>query len=447
MILYGGTIYDSSEQDNLLDVIEPYINRTLAQKTLPVEKVIAAIDCLGKEIAEGKYDALLASVQPNAPQRYKLLAAQMLSRANLEFKLKMELAGLQNHSCTAPPNGLPSILVKTMPLGVIFHIAAGNMDGLPAFSLAEGLLTGNINILKLPQTDRGLSLQIISRLIALEPELEDYIFVFDTPSSDVRAMTRMAQLADGISVWGGDAAIRAVRSLSPTGVKLMEWGHKLSFCYISDNDFSSGNFIENREFTALAEHIAATRQLLCSSCQTIFIDTDDISALHRFCKSFLPIFEKASAKHCAQSPDERAYLTLLRHTEYLEDMIGHLPNKNTEYRGNGCRLIVCPDETLECSPMLCSVLVKRLPRDRIVSVLRQKKGYLQTAGLICAQENRDALTQLLARCGVTRVTSAGNMSAYFSGESHDGEYPLRRYVRTVNVEINKQLGVGKNLTP
>lgn len=436
MILYGGTIYDSSEQDKLLDVIEPYINRTLAQKTLPVEKVIAAIDCLGKEVAEGRFDACLESVQTGSPQRYKLLAAQMLSRANLEFKLKTELAGLQEHSRTAPPNGMKPILVKTMPLGVIFHIAAGNIDGLPAFSLAEGLLTGNVNILKLPQADSGLSLQIISRLIALEPELEDYIFVFDTPSNDIRAMTRMAQLADGISVWGGDAAVHAVRSLAPAGAKLMEWGHKLSFCYLSDNDFSSGNFIDNLELTALAEHIAATRQLLCSSCQTIFIDTDDVSVLHRFCKGFLPILEKASARHCAESHDERAYLTLLRHTEYLEDMLGHTPNPNTEYRGNGCRLIICPDDALECSPMLCSVLVKRLPRDRIVPALRQKKGYLQTAGLICAQQNRDALTQLLARCGVTRITSAGNMSAYFSGESHDGEYPLRRYVRTVNVEIN-----------
>ena len=46
--------------------------------------------------------------------------------------------------------------VLARPLGVLLHIAAGNADGLPAFSVAEGLATGNINILKLPQADNGL---------------------------------------------------------------------------------------------------------------------------------------------------------------------------------------------------------------------------------------------------------------------------------------------------
>ena len=36
---------------------------------------------------------------------------------------------------------------------------------------------------------------------------------------------------------------------------------------------------------------------------------------------------------------------------------------------------------------------------------------------------------------MTRVTRAGSMSAAFPGEAHDGEYPLRRYVRVVDVEL------------
>ena len=114
-----------------------------------------------------------------------------------------------------------------MPLGTLLHIAAGNVDGLPAFSLAEGLLTGNINIVKLPQADDGLSLMIITTLIEIEPALSDFIYVFDTPSDDLPAMKRMADMADGIVVWGGDAAVSAVRQFAPAGAKLIEWGHKL----------------------------------------------------------------------------------------------------------------------------------------------------------------------------------------------------------------------------
>ena len=431
MILYRGELFDSAEQDRILAEMEPYINRTLSEKTLPTEKVIAAIDQLGKEIAAGNYDGLLNALQTDNPQQYKLLAAAMLSRENLEFKLKTELCGLLPYSTIDKSDTISSIQTITMPLGVLFHIAAGNMDGLPAFSLAEGLLTGNINILKLPQADNGISLEIISRLIAIEPTLKDYIFVFDTPSTDLPAMQRMSELADGICVWGGEAAVKAVRSLAPTGAKLIEWGHKLGFCYISE-----ASDLENitSELATLAEHIAATRQLLCSSCQTIFLNTESETDLHKFCKQFLPMLEAAAANHRSGTIGERAYLTLMRHTDDLEKLIGQSYNTADEYRGDGCRLLVRSDSELELSPMICSVLVKRLPQEKIVPTLRRKKGFLQTAGLICPPEKRDTFSRLFARCGVTRVTTAGNMSAYFNGGAHDGEYALRRYVRMVDVE-------------
>ncbi len=428
MILYGGKIYESSEQNRLLSEAERYINVTLAEKSLPAEKTIAAIDVLGREIASGKYDELLNALHDGGSERYKLLAAAVLSRENLELKLKTELGNSCREYVTNPPAGLPRIKVTTAPLGVIFHIAAGNMDGLPAYSLAEGLLTGNVNILKLPQADNGLSLKIISRLIEIEPALSDYIMVFDTPSSDIQAMRRMAELADGISVWGGTEATRAVRSLAPAGVKLIEWGHKLSFCYIS------GYADKQSELAALAEHIAVTKQRLCSSCQTIFIDTESEAELHDFCAEFLTILDKAAERHTDGTIGERAYAALIGYTERLEDIIDPKRSSADEHRGRYFRLKVCADSELELSPMTRCVLVKRLPQNDIVPVLRWKKGFLQTAGLICDPTKRGKLSDVFARCGITRITTAGNMSEYFCGEAHDGEYPLRRYTRIVDTE-------------
>ena len=68
------------------------------------------------------------------------------------------------------------------------------------------------------------------------------------------------------------------------------------------------------------------------------------------------------------------------------------------------------------------------------SPLCAHKGVLQTVGLLCPDECRAELEDIFARCGITRITTAANMSALFSGEAHDGEYPLRRYVRVVNLE-------------
>ena len=235
---------------------------------------------------------------------------------------------------------------------------------------------------------------------------------------------------DGIVVWGGTEAVKAVRSLAPPGVKLIEWGHKLGFCYISDY----ANHTD--EFSALARHIASTKQLLCSSCQTVFIDTDDKTELTLFCKMFLPYLEAAVAKHRNTSIGTRARDTLISYSARLEQAIGIRQISPDVFYGKNCSLIIKDDFELELSPMMCNVLVKRLPRKNIMRTLRNAKGFLQTAGLICDKTDRAELTDLLLCAGVTRVTQAGNMSAYFFGESHDGEYPLSRYTRKVNTEFN-----------
>lgn len=427
MIIYGGKIYDSDRQTQLLSELEGRINNTLG-KRLDVNKVIDAIDALGKEIADGKYDDIFDKLPIDDPKRYKQLAVTMLSRENVLFKMQTELGAVPQDYETNPPDGLAKIRVKTMPLGVIFHIAAGNADGLPAYSLVEGLLCGNINILKLPQADNGLALKIIFRLIELEPTLSDYIYVFDTPSTDISAMQKMASLADGICVWGGKAAVGAVRQMAPVGAKLIEWGHKLSFCYLSDAWRS-----QTEQMRGLAEHIASTKQLLCSSCQIIFIDTNSEEELHGFCKTFLPMLENAVGRRASNAIGERAHLAIIRQTALLEEIVGGKKANSNEYSGTGCKLIVCRDSKLELSPLMCSVLVKRLPREKLVEVLREQKGYLQTAGLICDDDERDELTELLCACGVTKISDPRNMSEFFSGEAHDGEYPMRRYTRIVNV--------------
>ena len=97
-------------------------------------------------------------------------------------------------------------------------------------------------------------------------------------------------------------------------------------------------------------------------------------------------------------------------------------------------MTVCGDMELELSPMFGNCLIKRLPRNKAFGCLRRHKGHLQTAGLICAGECREELEMLLCSCGVSRITDAGSMSALFADGTHDGEYPLRRYVRFVDVE-------------
>ena len=430
MILFDGKTYESSEQNRLLDDLKERIPSILDREPLKPGVIIDAVDKLRTDVLAGRFDDLLSSLPKDMVDTYLDQAVSLLSKDHLWMKVRTELGDTDEY-VTQKMEGFSRIRVKKVPLGVIFHIAAGNMDFLPAYSLAEGLLTGNINILKLPSADNGLSLQLIMKFIEFEPKLKDYIYVFDTSSSDIQGMRKMAGLANAISVWGSDMAIEAVRGLAPPGIKLIEWGQKLGFCYVTD----PGNVdsLEN-ELEGLAKHIASTKQLLCSSCQVIYLDTDDMNSVKAFAKDFLPYLQKAVEEARTQEIGIRARDTLTAYTRRLKGYLGEEEASDDVIRVSGMSLIVKEDSKLELSPMMCNVLVKPLPRRNLSKVLYEGRYYLQTAGLICPSGQRQELSELLVRYGLTRVTKACDMSAYFPGESHDGDYALDRYTRIVNIE-------------
>ena len=431
MILFDGKTYESSEQDRLLTELENKIPEILAKKQLLPKVVIEAVECLKNDLLAGKFDELLASFPADVVDTYKAQAEVLLSKEHLHQKLDTELGNTFEYT-TEYIKRFNQIRVRKMPLGVLFHIAAGNMDFLPAYSLAEGLMTGNINILKLPSADNGLSLKLIMQLIEYRPDLKDYIYVFDTSSSDIQGMRKMADLSNAISVWGSDMAIEAVRGLAPTGVKIIEWGQKLGFCYITKLDEVED---ADKELENLAKHIAQTKQLLCSSCQVIYVDTEDMNEVKAMGEKFLPFLEAAANANKTEEIGVRARDTLVSYTQRLKAYLGEEEKHDNVLRGRSCSVIISPDSTLELSPMMCNVLIKPLPRKNIGKVLYAGRYHLQTAGLICSKEDREHLAELFTQCGLIRVTKAADMSAYFPGECHDGEYALSRYVRIVNVEV------------
>ncbi len=419
MIFVNGELLPDSALPSVLSTLAGDIDRTRAERSLRPEAVMDAIEGLGTRLTAGEFDPLLAQYLPTGVTVGELAA--LLRREVWQAKLTAEL-GPDPFRLKEFPNTTAHLL----PLGVLFHVAPGNMPGLPVYSVLEGLLTGNVNLLKLPRQDKGLSLAALKLLTDQAPALSPFLYAFDLPSSDTETMAALAALADGVVTWGGEEAVTALRALAPAGSKLIEWGHRLSFAYLS------GCEDRDRELDQLARHIVETGQRLCSSCQVIFLDTDSWEEGLAFCRAFLPRLEQAAAAR--PGPFSGAQATLSGHTALLERIVEGRAEGEYHLPGRGCSVTLRPDHELELSPLEANVLVKLLPRAQLLPTLRRQRGRLQTAGLICTPDRREALTDLLARAGVTRVTRPAGMSASFPGEAHDGEYPLRRYTRVVDVE-------------
>lgn len=419
MIFAGGSILPDRELEVALSRLERELPQILSGPPLAADAVLDALEALGNELDSGALDPLIAQFAPPGAREELDRVRPQIGRAALEERLELELGGLSGSR--------PFGRAEVRPLGVLLHVAPGNMAGLPAFTAAEGLLTGNLNLVKLPRGDRGLTLAAFQKLTELEPKLAPWLYAFDIPSRDTGSLRRLAALADGVVTWGGDGAVAAMRELAPTGCRLIEWGHRLSFAYLSD--------WEGMDLSALAEHIVSTGGLLCSSCQVIFLDTDYLSVGEQFCKKFLPVLERAAASRC-KTPGQAAQTALYARETALEQTVDRSGSDDLNFPGQCCSLTLRRDYELELSHLHGNVLVKRLPRGEIVPVLRRQRGRLQTAGLLCTEWSREELTALLARAGVNRITVPGHMSHTFPLEAHDGEYPLRRYVRVVDVENN-----------
>jgi len=422
MILANGVLYPDETLPERLAALERECLETLNENSISPGLVIDACEGLAQKVEAGEYDHIirefLAAFQIS--EAHFRAALTLFRRESLTYQCSMAWGPDWQELPALRHAGFSDIRRRRMPLGTLFHIAAGNVDGLPAYSVIEGLLAGNINILKLPSADRGLSVLLLHELVKLEPALAPYVYVFDVPSTDLDSLQKFAAVADAVVVWGGDEAVKAAYQLVDCHTKIIPWGHKLSFAYATRD-------AGEEELLALAHHIRATSQTLCSSCQGVFLDTDDATELENFGQRLFAALSAVNGDHPRPDPGLAAQAALYLYNDQLE---AHETGRKI-LRGGAVSVTICPDGELELSRMFGNCWVKALPRGEIISRLKGKKGLLQTCGLLCAPEERALLGDLLARAGLVRVTEPGEMSRTIPGEAHDGIYPLVAYTRIV----------------
>jgi hypothetical protein len=397
MNLINGKIVDDAEAWAIESDLYPRICDTLSRSPLDVNTVISACDEFVKGLNFEEYEAVFKELEfsQEAAQSYINRGKNEFNREALTARLDRELG--ENRDCIRP-------------LGVLLHIAAGNADGLPVFSILEGLLTGNINLLKLPSAVDKITIPLLLKIFEIAPSLADYVYVFDFSSKEITKTESLIKYADGVIVWGGDTAVSAFRRIVPPNVKLIEWGHKVSFAYISGD-------VPDEDLPPLAKHIVETDGLLCSSLQGIFIDTENADIAAQFCEKFLPILSKYSAK--------KTYGVGItaRRTLYLEN---EKFDGNRIWRGENCGITLLTDSALDSGSGFSCIWVKPLPQNRILSVLKPYRGRLQTVGLICPPDRRKMLSERFYSAGATFVTTSEMIPSKLT---HDGEFALRRYVR------------------
>ncbi|GAB6087243.1 acyl-CoA reductase [Alkaliphilus crotonatoxidans] len=385
--------------------------------------VIEAIDKLTGQLDQEEWARHLAErgmSMESASTFIKTIVKQLNSKALMQ-KLHTEL-GKGPFTWRQLGEGIEA---REQPLGVIFHIGAGNALGLSVYSVIEGLLTGNINLVKLPQGDGGISTKLLLQLVNIEPRLKPYLYVIDLSSENKVIIQQLMEMVNGVAIWGSDEAIEAIRRLAPPAIPLIEWGQRLSFAYLTKKKR------EAKILRELAREICLTDQLYCSSPQCIFYETDSLKELEDLAQA-LSEEMKAMVKTFSEgerSPALQAQITLTHELVKMEEVLGQKKLITDEARSYGIMIDQRP--MLKPSPLYRNIWLMPVKREALMELLWPHRGYLQTAGLSCADEEYEQLSKIFYAAGVKRITAWGQMSVDYTWEPHDGMLPLRLYTRIV----------------
>ena len=109
--------------------------------------------------------------------------------------------------------------------GVVFHVAPSNVAVNFAYSLVSGLLSGNVNIVRVPSKDFPQVIMIAEAMkeaLGHHKDMADYVCLVRY-GHDKRINDRLSLLADVRVVWGGDDTISVFResSLKPRAIEVL----------------------------------------------------------------------------------------------------------------------------------------------------------------------------------------------------------------------------------
>ncbi|MFJ2165018.1 acyl-CoA reductase [Streptomyces griseofuscus] len=429
--LWQGEFVDEAEAERRMAGLPETAARVL-ERPLPTDVVLGACAALAADLADpgSALHTRLAAHLPAAEAGSTLAElAGALTRQALERKLRRELGGLRPERLTRP-DGRETVFESWAPVGLLVHIAPGNAAAVAPLSVVEGLLAGNVNVLKTSGSDTALALDLLAALAAADPSglIAERVIALRFPSARRDWLETLCGQADAIAVWGGEEAESAVRELAPPGCRVVAWGHRISFAYLTRAAAAEDGLLD-----ALAEDVCRFEQQACSSPQVVYLDTEDTEEVFAFAGRFAERLAKVSGARPAPRPGsaELAEITTVQQLARLEQHLG-LTRVFTADDGSW-RVLADTRSALAASPLHRSVWVKPLPRHRITGTLRPMRRYLQTAAVGGGRADVAALSRALFAAGVTRVTPVGSMLDGYEGEPHDGVYALQRYSRRVSV--------------
>ncbi|WP_460153172.1 aldehyde dehydrogenase family protein [Pseudomonas sp. S2_B07] len=368
----------------------------------------------------------------NDEQRQGLV--DFCQRSNLSTKLERELGD--------QPRSLRRIDYRQTsfeswhPLGLVVHVTPGNAPLLAFCAIVESLLAGNINWLRPSSSDEGVTARLLAALVKCDTSdrLADFVAVLPVSTAQI---PELCTRADGVSAWGGEASLKAIRQHIPAGCRWIDWGHRISFAYLSP-DATTASTLD-----ALVDEVCSLDQQACSSPQWLLVDSDDPVVLQGLGEQLVEAFERRALQWPALTPTDQEASEITTRCAMARLDLCFANQTGQVWNGSGWRIIWEHDQTLAPSPLFRTLMLKPVPQHLIAETLLPWRTVLQSCALICSPAQAPQLVRTLVNAGVTRIAPCGSIHDGYAGEPHDGVYALSRLSRRLSVSLPAETATGR----
>ena len=413
-----------------------------ALRALPVREIVQAIDA-----------AVHVLLDPRSEEQQALLhwlpqvtgfSAEMV-RVNLQATLRTYRAPQLQRFVAEDFGGADMLdgfapratggLTHAEGVALLTHVWAGNVPGLPLWSLISGLLVKAGNLGKVSAGEPVLASVFARTLARLSPVLGQACAVLWWDREDTASAQTVWSASEAVLAFGGDTALAGLQRQMPPGVRFLPHGHKISFGAIGCEALSATRAPHTARLAA--EDVVRHEQQGCYSPQVFYVEHGGQASAQEFAERLAAELQQLASRFPRPQPTlaEATQIAQWRsRLEWASDVtrIGQ-PADAWSVAFHAQPLPLAPGPLHRCVQVVAVDTLQALPR-----WLRERRRHLQTAGLAVAPERLQPLALQLAECGVTRLCALGQMPLPAPGWHNDGRPSLLDLVNLVDLEASAE---------
>ena len=407
-------------------------------KAMPTGRVVDAIDSAVARLLDRAHPARrkLESLLP----RITGYDAHMVRLGLTGYLKTFRKPELQRFLAEDFPN--PTILDGFQPLpkggfgqafgpDVLAHIWAGNVPGLPLWSLVAGLLVKAGNVGKVSSAEPLFAGVFADLLAEVEPDLADCLAIVWWRGGEAAPEAALLKGADMALGFGGNETLAAIQSRMPPAKRFIAYGHKVSFAMIGSAALDPAKAADTARRAAY--DVVRYDQQGCFAPHMFYVERGGAISPDTFGQYLarqLAAFESKFPRR-KMTLGEAAATAAWRNAEEMT------PGGKVIGAADGVWSVAIQSADRSFRPSSLNRAVRVAAVDRLDDVPAELAPYrtlLQTVGIAAARETVFALAPALGAVGVNRIAALGDMTSPEAGWHHDGRFNLLDLVHMTEID-------------